>query len=417
MINKLNSFSNLLYFILPFLLITGPFLSDLSVVIISLIFIFTCFYNKDYKIFSNIYFKIFLLFYFILLISSALSEYNLYSLKKSIPYIRFGLFSLGVFLIITKNQHVIKQLAIVYFTIIIILLLDSTFEFVFDKNLLGWKKIDNNFRITSLFGNDEVLGSYVARLFPFGLSILIFSKLRLKFKLTNKYIIFFIASSFYITLISGERTSLALILISLILITLSCSELRKTIMFSFFIILTLSSISIFFKPALKERIYDNVISQMGLFSPDERIKIFSKTYEGHYIIAYKMFKEKPLVGHGVKSFRKYCSEPENHLYPGACTTHPHNIYMQLLSETGFLGFIIIFIIFIVLSFKILNLIINSFIKQQGEFQQCKNLIYIFYFANFFPFLPSGSLFNNWLSIILFMPAGYLIYLEKLKKNK
>ena len=91
--------------------------------------------------------------------------------------------------------------------------------------------------------------------------------------------------------------------------------------------------------------------------------------------------------------------------------------MQLLSETGFLGFIIIFIIFILLSFKILNLIINSFIKQQEEFQQCKNLIYIFYFANFFPFLPSGSLFNNWLSIILFMPAGYLIYLEKLKKNK
>ena len=84
---------------------------------------------------------------------------------------------------------------------------------------------------------------------------------------------------------------------------------------------------------------------MNLNNSDQRIRVFSKVYEGHYIIAYRMFKEKPLLGHGVKSFRKYCSKPENYLYERACTTHPHNIYMQLLSETGIFSFYYIFLFY------------------------------------------------------------------------
>ena len=92
--------------------------------------------------------------------------------------------------------------------------------------------------------------------------------------------------------------------------------------------------------------FDTVITQLNLLNPTERVIIFSKTYEGHYKIALNMFKEKPILGHGVKIFRVYCAKPENFVSDVACTTHPHNTYMQLLSETGILGTMPVLLLFI-----------------------------------------------------------------------
>ena len=41
---------------------------------------------------------------------------------------------------------------------------------------------------------------------------------------------------------------------------------------------------------IKKRMFDQTINQLGLTSESERLVIFSKTYEGHYILALKMFK-------------------------------------------------------------------------------------------------------------------------------
>ena len=41
---------------------------------------------------------------------------------------------------------------------------------------------------------------------------------------------------------------------------------------------------------VKFRMYDFTVKQLGLSSESKRIVVFSETYEGHYKIAYKMFK-------------------------------------------------------------------------------------------------------------------------------
>ena len=64
--------------------------------------------------------------------------------------------------------------------------------------------------------------------------------------------------SFLITFISGERTSLVLIVISIFLMLVSCKDLRKIISISMLIILFLSSTLILYKPKLKERFYDKL---------------------------------------------------------------------------------------------------------------------------------------------------------------
>ena len=128
-----------------------------------------------------------------------------------------------------------------------------------------------------------------------------------------------------------------------------------------------------------------------------------------------MFKEKPLVGHGAKMFRFYCSKEENFVDHNACTTHPHNFYAQMLAETGILGFIVLMGIFIsICYFFVKNIYFQIYKKKQLITDQSICLL-SFYFMTLFPLLPSGSFFNNWLSIIIYYPLSFLIYTINSKK--
>lgn len=418
--NKLlfdKKFFSYLYILLPVALITGPFISDLIIVIICthLIFNFNSFKNDEIFIYKYHYF--FILFYFSICISSLISEYLLYSIKSSFAYLRFGIFSLAIYFIVKNNIKIILILTKTFLTIYLILLIDSVFQYLIGFNILGWTFDGHNFRITSFFGDDEVLGSYVARLFPFVLSLILFSKEELNFRINNYLIIFLFASSSIITLISGERTSLALFLLSVLLMFFSCHNIRKLILFCFLIILISFTSIVVSNEKTRDRMLNQTLNQLGFNSNSERIVIFSKTYEGHYQIAYKMFKQRPFFGHGPKTFRKYCSEPENYLNEIACTTHPHNILMQFLSETGLGGTIFYFAIFIFLTLNLIRISIRSLIYKKNINKDYTTLIYIFYFVNLFPLVPSGNFFNNWLSIIYYMPLGYLFFLLRYNKNK
>ncbi len=420
MISKIDykglQISSWLILLMPLFLITGPFLPDLSLVILILIFLYNSFNLKLKNFYQEKFFKFFLFFYVLIVFSSLISDYKLFSLKSSLPYIRFGLFTLASYLIFSLRKENITYLSKIFICIILILLIDTMIQYLFSYNLFGWKVDDTNFRVTSFFGKDEVLGSYVARFFPFGLSIILFAKEKLNVSY-SKYIYFFIlVSSLIISFISGERTAFFLILISTITIILTCKNLRKIFLISSLIAILLISILSIIDKRIKNRMLDFTLYQIGLTGDKERLFLFSEIYESHYMISLKMFKEKPLFGHGTKSFRKYCGKKENYLAEDACTTHPHNVYMQLLAETGIISFMIVFSVFIILAIKLAHISYASFVRKNSLQSDYITLIYIFYFVNLFPIAPSGNLFNNWMSIIYFFPSGYLIYLKNYDAN-
>ncbi len=398
-----------LYILLPVALITGPLFPDLIVVFISLYFIFNIGAFKKDEIFDKKFYWIFIFFYLTICVSSLISDYNTYSLKPSITYLRFGLFAIGTYFLISKNQDIILKLSKVFIIILFVLLIDSIFQFVFGYNLIGFMH-DHKYRVTSFFGKDEVLGSYIARLFPFVLSLIIFSKEEFNFKINTVLFILIFLSASLITLLSGERTSLILLILSIIMMLFTCHKIRKLIFGIFIIVLIALTTIMSTSEKIKQRMFDQSISQLGFTSKSDRLVIFSKTYEGHYIIALEMFKEKPILGHGPKTFRKFCSEPENYVYEFACTTHPHNILMQLLAETGLIGTLFYVCIFFFITFNLLKIAIKSIFYKNDNQKDYLTLIYIFYFINLFPVAPSGNFFNNWLSVIYFFPLGYMFFL-------
>ena len=72
-------------------------------------------------------------------------------------------------------------------------------------------------------------------------------------------------------------------------------------------------------------------------------KIPSNLYVNLYLSAYKVFKNYPVFGVGNKNYRvETCSNEKKLNY--ICTTHPHQIYFEFLSEHGLLGSAILFFI-------------------------------------------------------------------------
>ena len=101
--------------LMPVLLITGPFLSDLGVSIVAILFLVNSKINNLLKYYNNIYFKLFLIFWIILILSSLFSE-NIISSLSSLFYFRFGIFSLCFWYLIEKDENILKN---IFYSIII----------------------------------------------------------------------------------------------------------------------------------------------------------------------------------------------------------------------------------------------------------------------------------------------------------
>ena len=122
-----------------------------------------------------------------------------------------------------------------------------------------------------------------------------------------------------------------------------------------------------------------------------------------------------LFGIGPKIFREKCLDKKYHtLTPidgsiNGCQSHPHNTYIQILLETGLVGITIISIIFIFINVFFFIFFINNYRKILNKFFLLNLFCLINIYINFWPLMPSGNFFHNWLSIIYFLPIGFFIY--------
>jgi hypothetical protein len=128
----------------------------------------------------------------------------------------------------------------------------------------------------------------------------------------------------------------------------------------------------------------------------------------HYLSAFEIFKENKLLGSGFKSFRFECplsEKSERYL----CSSHPHNIYFELLSDVGILGFLIFSTIFL---FPVI-----IFFQKRNDFDIGSKIFFGLFITFIFPFKPHGSLFTtSYASMLWFLYALnlYFIYYEKKK---
>lgn len=398
---------DLIYILLclyPWLLISGPFLSDTTAIILSIYLITEKYLQNNFDIFKNIFFIIFCIFCAYLILNSIFIGKTFLSLKASLFYLRFAFFILAINFILNENSYRIKYFFLSLFITILFLFSDGIFQKLFGFNLFG---IDmyHSIRVSSLFKEELILGSYTIKLLPITLALLYFISTKKKLLFSTILIILSLA----LILISAEKTALimSILFIILYIIKLNLNYKLRILLFVFFSFLITSTL--FFNDSLQKRIVRQFITNnaSGKY-------IYTAVHDSHYKTAFKMFKEKPLFGHGPKMFRIKCSDPKYKINQFSCSTHPHNYILQLLAETGVVGiffWLLFYLSILKIFFKILI------------FENSKNdLIFSIYLMScsvliiFLPIAPSGNLFNNWISCINSFSIGTMLYFLS-QKNK
>ena len=235
MTSKLNFIIKILFLLIPVALVSGPFLPDLFLSLVSIIYLIFIIKTKNYKIFNNYFTYLFIAFYCVIIISSFLSEIKSISLVTSITYIRFFIFSFCIYHIINTDKKIIFFLAIILISLFILLLIDSLVQFYYGQNLIGIKSSNDSWlRISSFFGKELKLGSFTIRFLPILLACIPF--LSLKRKNENILIVVILAISFVLIYVSAERTSFFLFLLLMLSISFILPKryfLITIILFSF----------------------------------------------------------------------------------------------------------------------------------------------------------------------------------------
>ncbi len=412
----LLSFQKYSISLLPIFLITGPALSDLSISLTGLAFIFSN-YKKIFKLIKKNYFLLFfIIFYFYILTLSFVSENIFLSLENSLFYFRYFFFILSVNYVYKNSTNFIKLFFISFLFAFVLLILDSYFQFFYGYNILGYKY--DGIRLSSFFNDEKILGSYLSRLLPIFLGICVYLFGKFKYKMIA--VILMVLLIDILIILSGERSSIFYIFLSTFLITILISNWKMLRLIGFIFSIAIASLIIIYNDGVRERVVEKTINQSNIFG--EKINTFSVQHHVIYSTSIKIFKDNYIFGIGPKLFREVCKKEKYKTYTqedysvDGCQSHPHNTYIQLLVETGILGFIFIFVLFIYLNYLLIRQFYSLYFNKipiLNDFEVC---IIVSIYISLWPIVPTGSFFNNWLGVIYFLPIGLILDKFRFKKS-
>ncbi len=413
-INSFTIFLSVLVMLIPFAQVTGPFLTDLLISLSSLSYLIVILVLNRKFHYSNKFLNLLLIFWAYILLNSILSEYKNLTLKPSITFFRFIIFTF-VFIFICKHYKTfLEKFNVSLIIVLSIIIFDGYFQFIFGKNIIGLEKIRPD-RLSSFFHDELILGSFLSKFLPI---IIYFYYQNINFKkirIFNSIIIIFIIPLIFL---SGERAAFFVSILFCILVMPFIFSIKKftLIIFSFLIfsIIIINSNKI---------IYDRYVIQLKdhlILKKDKKTILFPE-HIGLFNSAYENYLKNKLLGSGVKSFRKTCKfnnsdfkqELETIRRFDFCSTHPHNYYLQFLTELGLIGFSFIFAAFIFCLINYFKSLFFLFFKKKSNQILFKKYIILLtgLIVILWPLTTTGNFFNNYNSSFIFLHLGFFLNIK------
>lgn len=387
----------LIALIIPFL-IWGPFFPDLILSLSSLLFLIYLFKKKNFNYFNKKPIIIFFVFCIYCILISLFSANNtLFSLQSSLFYFRIGIFACLIWFLIERDKKILSYFYYVLIICFSALIVDGYIQFFFGTNIIGLPKSGS--RISSFFGDELIMGSYLSRLSPF-LFALFFLKKKTKLELNFISIYFFLLTG--LIFISGERAPFFLYSLSLIFIIIFIEKLKKfkIIILALYLFL-IAVISLNFHE-VRNRMIQNTVNSFSK-------SILPSGHESLIKTSYKMFVDKPIFGHGPKMFRVLCKE-EKYIYRiDSCENHPHNFYVQLLAETGIIGFSFLFSAFAYVLYCAYRQLKSIVLRQKRYLTDYQVCLLAGILITVWPLTTNGNFFHNWLMIVYSLPVGFYLH--------
>jgi O-antigen ligase len=233
---------------------------------------------------------------------------------------------------------------------------------------------------------------------------------------------------------SGNRMPVILFLFGLFLVYFFNKKLRKIILINSIILLAVLGAIISSSNQLKTNfssLYGNgqetlrVLFERIKASEDEVMQKEKEQFlnesaerDGYTkIIAtgIETWKLHKVFGNGIKAFRIDCKIIIEQQKRGACGNHPHNYHLEILTDLGIVGYVVI----IILAF-----IFILFLVKNNKFLNGENLASLFLLAaiisltlEVFPIKSSGSIFSTNNTAYVILMSGIILSRKKILEGK
>ena len=413
-----TSLLSILLALMPFSFIAGNMLININLILL-IVTSFIFYKGKVFKINFHFLDKLIICF-FIFILFTGFYNYFFFDLEgiisylasplKSIFFVKYLVFYLVVRFLIEKDIINLKLFFIFCSISVLFVSLDIILQFITGKDIFGFTVQGR--KLSGPFGDELIAGGFIQRfsLFLFFLIPLYFSN-KIP-KNLNKYLV---VSLFIIIfsgiILSGNRMPALIFLLTVFLVILFNKQTRKFLIP--FVIVFSIVFTIIFKSNEPIRVnfmgfFDQIKKTATYVAKKDFFNESAPQYLKEFSSFYDTWLMNKFIGGGIKNFRFYCHHRPNidKSKDFICNMHPHNYYLEILTETGIIGFFIISSIFLIILYY-------SFYKKYISTSLFKNNItiipFIFVFiAEIFPIKSTGSFFTTGNSTYLFLIIGILI---------
>ena len=414
----------------------------------------------------NLSIKIIFLLFLIIFFSTSLNfikslyidgyEYSeLIRLLKSISFFRYFLMLIIVYLLSESDILNFKYFFVSAAFSSVFISLDIIFQYIFGFNIIGLKSFHLTldipdsylFRNAGFFGDELIAGGFIKN-FSF------FSIFFVAFIFKNKNNIRFLLIMLTICIVgmgilfSGNRMPLILFVFGLLLIFLLNNKLKKVLSVSLIVLFIIFGLLGSFDKNIKDNLYyfyrvsaytiinlpntaeskkfDFILQSSGMVKYDTSKEdgllrhdfdsywpATSDQY-GHaklFDTAIDIWQKNKIFGSGIKSFRVKCAKIAERIKNRMCSNHPHNYYLEILTDTGIAGFLLvctialIFVVFIIKNFKFFSG------NRMGNYILLATVISLI--LETFPLKSTGSIFTTNDATYLILISSIILSYKKL----
>jgi O-antigen ligase len=411
---------NLLIILIPVSFIAGNLIINLNIlllIVISYIFFKNDIFKIEMNYLDKLVVSLFLYIFFLGIFSSIYTYYfenftkDLIVLNKTILFLRFFLLYFVMIYLIKNNIINFKYFFIACSVCSLFVCLDLIIQFSFGKDIFGYEKIYPR-HTTGPFGDEAIAGTYLQRFSLFSFFLLPFLFKNKDRKKSNFLLLAVLMLTIFSLIIAGNRMPLILFIFSLFLVILFEKYLRRYFIYA--LIFSTMSFSILYKTNSNIKVHFNVFGEKiyviassvisGEIDPKNPTMVFHGHFKEFYA-GYETWKQNKIFGRGLKSFKLNCPKKVEN-----CGAHPHNYYLEIMSDLGLVGLLLFIVIF---TYSIYGSITN-----RHKFRD--NLIYnnlitpfiLILFIEMFPIKTSGSFFTTTNSTFIFLIMAIMIGLSK-----
>lgn len=375
---------------LPVFLVLGPAPADIALSLVAIMFLVRSVLTDDWGWAGEPWVRICMIVWGWLLFVSLFAVDPLASFGVSVVWFRFFVFAAALQYWV-MDEAWLKRCIAVMGVVVVLVALDAVIQYVRGVDIFGFPA-PSPYRLTGPM-RKMVVGMYLSKLMYLPLVAGLYWGLKSKDRVLFIGVILAAGLVMVAVVLSGERTATLLMMVGFAVVLISLRQIRRYLLMGGSVVVLLGGALILTAPNLIDRHITQTITTLKALP--------QSPYGQLWMNGLSIGLANPVFGVGLKNFRLVCDEEEAGAIPeeneDRCGTHTHNYYIEWFAETGLPGVFF----FLLLAFGLIRAVLPALRQDIWWLGGGVAALLI----HFWPFGSTGSFFNNWNSIVMWLPFG------------